>query len=628
MEHWFGKKLWARVGLFAAAIAVIFLILPRANHKSYTYEVNQPWKYPLLTAEYDVKVYPDSAAMQIIRDSIDANFIPFVKHLNKVQSENVAQLSRVLRDSVPYRDVVLLSGLVDHVFEKGLMETGVANQVNKIRKSRVRAKTAQDTTLVVVKDASDMFSITSALSFIDSVYAARHGLGMADAALTPFMKAAVTEALDANYILDTYNDEKYRESEFREAYNNYGMIKAGQRIVDKGEIITPQVYNNLNTYLADLETRQQTSGSQTVLDIGRLLLIITIMVSLYMFLWHYRRAFYNSLKKMTFLLAYIALFVVFSVIMFEYVSEGLSMVPFAAVPVVIMIFFDSRTAIISLIVTVLVCSLVATYPFQFIIQEILAGIIAVMSISQLTRRSQLLQTAIITFVVYCVTYVALQFAVEGSAAHLQWRYFGYYAINAVILSFAYILILVIEKIFGFTSNVTLVELSDINNPLLRRLAREAPGTFQHSIQVSTLAAEAASAIGANTLLVRTGALYHDIGKLDAPIYYTENQHGINPHSELEPEESARKIISHIPCGIKLAKQNNLPKAIKDFIREHHGKGLAKYFYFTAVNEKGMENVDKTLYQYPGPDPQSKETAILMMADAVEAASRSLMDYSP
>ena len=204
---------------------------------------------------------------------------------------------------------------------------------------------------------------------------------------------------------------------------------------------------------------------------------------------------------------------------------------------------------------------------------------------------------------------------------------GIFAINAVILSFAYIMILIVEKIFGFTSTVTLVELSDINNPLLRRLAEEAPGTFQHSMQVSTLASEAARAIGADTQLVRTGALYHDIGKLESPIFFTENQHGINPHSGLNPETSAQKIISHVAAGLQIAAKENLPEVIRNFISEHHGKSMARYFYNTAVNQSSEAEVDKSKFTYPGPNPQSKETAILMMADAVEAASRSLQDYS-
>jgi hypothetical protein len=259
--------------------------------------------------------------------------------------------------------------------------------------------------------------------------------------------------------------------------------------------------------------------------------------------------------------------------------------------------------------------------------ELCAGLAATFSINHLSKRSQLLRTAAITLAVYSLLYFALVLVTDGNLRQFDPSMLLMFVFNSLILSFAYILILIIEKLFGFTSMVTLVELSDINHPLLRRLAEEAPGTFQHSMQVSTLASEAARAIGANTQLVRTGALYHDIGKMESPIFFTENQHGVNPHAGLAPETSARKIISHVTDGLALAAKAKLPQVIRDFISEHHGRGITKYFYNTAVNEKGEENVNRHDFEYPGPNPQSKETAILMMADSVEAASRSLKDYS-
>lgn len=260
--------------------------------------------------------------------------------------------------------------------------------------------------------------------------------------------------------------------------------------------------------------------------------------------------------------------------------------------------------------------------------ELCVGLAATFSIRQLSRRSQLLRTAIVSFLAYVVSYFAMCLLTEGNLSTFAPRMMALFAINSVILSFAYILILIIEKLFGFTSTVTLVELSDINSPLLRRLAEEAPGTFQHSMQVSTLAAEAARAIGANTTLVRTGALYHDIGKMKSPIFFTENQHGVNPHAGLDPETSAHKIISHVTDGLAMASKEKLPQVIRSFITEHHGRGITKYFYNTAVNDNPDKVIDKEKFQYPGPNPHSKETAILMMADSVEAASRSLKDFTP
>lgn len=625
-EKWFDKKGWARYGLLIAAIAVMLLVMPRADHQSYSYELNQPWKYPLLTAEFDTPVLRDSTSARELKDSINANFIPFVKRNEAVAIHNGNRLAAALADSVSTQDAKLLISLLSSVYDRGVLDAGLNSVIKKTTNRRVRTVDASDSTMVVSKDASEMLSAAAAFDYIDSAF--NKAKGLEHGALSPFMAHSLYASIDANISLDTLTDEKFRSQELLEVNAALGVIKKGQRIVDRGEIINHQIYTNLSTYMNMLEEQESTQLSQTYYTIGRGIIIFMILLCLYLYLWHYRRNFYNSVRQMTFLMTYITLFVVFAVLMFEFVNNGLSMVPFAAVPVVVMIFFDSRTAIISLLVTVLISSLVATFPQQFIILELLAGIIATVSITQLTRRSQLLQTALLTFVVYVVAYIGMQLVVEGSLDSLSYRSFGYFAINAVILSFAYVLILIMEKIFGFISNVTLVELSDINNSLLRRLAEEAPGTFQHSVQVSTLAAEAARAIGANTLLVRTGALYHDIGKLDSPVFFTENQHGVNPHSGLDPETSAKKIISHVTSGLTLAKSNNLPEVIRGFIREHHGRGVTKYFYNTAVNERGAENVDKGAFQYPGPDPMSKETAILMMADAVEAASRSLTDYSP
>lgn len=621
----FGRLDWTRYGLLMAAVAVMLLVMPRSDHQSYSFELGQPWKYPLLTAEFDMPVLRDTTTAREMRDSINANFIPFVKRDSGMAERKLQLLSNALKDSVSAADVALLRRLLSEVYSRGVVESGLGVELERKHMARVRTADREDSTLIHSRDASAMLSAGDAYEFIDTSF--NRAKGMERGAMTPLMVRAVYAALDANVTLDTATDAKFRSQELLEVTAAQGVIKQGQRIVDRGEIVDNQTFTNLNTYMQMLAETEEADMSHAYYTIGQGIIICCILVCLYLFLWHYRREFYDSARRMAFLMTFVTLFVVFAVLMFEFVANGLSMVPFAMVPVVVMVFFDSRTAILALLVTVLISSLVATFPQQFIIMELLAGIFATMSITQLTRRSQLLQTALVTFVVYSVVFVGMQLVREGNLSALDYRYFGYYAINAVILSFAYVLIVVVEKVFGFTSNVTLVELSDINNTLLRRLAEDAPGTFQHSVQVSTLAAEAARAIGANTLLARTGALYHDIGKLDSPAFFTENQHGINPHAGLDPESSARKIISHVGCGLALAREHKLPKVIRDFIREHHGAGVAKYFYNTAVNDRGAENVDRCKFQYPGPDPESKETAILMMADAVEAASRSLKDYS-
>lgn len=288
---------------------------------------------------------------------------------------------------------------------------------------------------------------------------------------------------------------------------------------------------------------------------------------------------------------------------------------------------DSRTAFVMHTVIILLCAVSLKYPYEFVATQLVAGMVAIYSLRELSQRSQLLRTALIVTVTSLVFYFSLDLMHEKEIDNLEYNIYIYLIINGVLLLFAYPLMFLIEKLFGFTSNVTLVELSNINNDLMRRMSEVAPGTFQHSMQVANLATEVANKIDAKAQLVRTGAMYHDIGKICNPAYFTENQSGVNPHDQLSLIESARIIISHIPDGLKMADKYNLPEVIKGFIATHHGRGKTKYFYISYKNKYPDEEVDENLFTYPGPNPQTKEQAILMMADAVEASSRSLKDYT-
>lgn len=614
-----------KIALVLGGTIIISLLMPRPDHQSYSYELNQPWKYALLTAEFDIPIMRDSASANALRDSIDRSFVPFVQKNNDISLRNVTKFRTMAAQHTSSQQINVLSSLLNKVYADGIIDTKIYDLVQANNEHILRrAEEENGGSTIRSFDASAMLSPIKALQYIDSTYTALYG-GQAE--ISDELQKAINLCLTPNYIVDSIADNKFRSQEYLTVNAAMGVIKKGQRIVDRGEIINPQIYTNLNTYLDMLQRTQNDQTRNYYYTIGQVGYILIVFAMLYIFLAIYRPNFYADLRKMTFLVTYIVIFVVFAIEMFEYVPNGLSLVPFAAVPVVILVFFDSRTAIFSLLATVLLSTLVATFPFVFIFMEMMAGLVAVYSIHQLSRRSQLLRTAILTFLTYALCYIVLLLVNEGALENFSWRIIGTYAINSVILSFAYILILVIEKIFGFTSTVTLVELNDINNPLLRKLNEQAPGTFQHSVQVSTLASEAARAIGANTTLVRTGALYHDIGKMESPIFFTENQHGVNPHAGLDPETSARKIISHVTAGLALGAKHKLPKVIQSFISEHHGRGITRYFYNTAVNNSPDGKVNIENFRYPGPNPQSKETAILMMADSVEAASRSLKDYS-
>lgn len=627
MKKIFSKLQILRFLLLIAATGIIFALVPRADHQSYNYELNQPWKYPLLTADFDTPILRDSTSARQIKDSVEANFIPFAKILPDVAKSNVELFQRHVASVVSPSEVTTLANLLSDAYSHGLASADLYNYIKTGNNSQYRAiNTSRNGDDVVhTYEGLELLTQKAAFDQIDSLYAL--ATGKPRNMLPNEVARALNVALVPDVVLDTVTDRKFRDQEYLAASGAIGVIKKGQRIVDRGEIITPQIFTNLNTYQEMLDSRREDLSAHTYYYIGQILYILLCWVLLYTFLALYRKSFFQNLKKMTFLVAYITFFVAISTLVLEFNPTMLYVMPFAAIPVIVMVFFDSRTAIFSLLISVLLMALIATYQFQFMVLELAAGFGATFSIRHLSKRSQLLRTAVITFVLYVVTYAILCLATDGNLSLFSPRMVLIFLFNALILSFAYVLILVFENLFGFTSMVTLVELSDINNPLLRRLAEEAPGTFQHSMQVSTLAAEAARAIDANTQLVRTGALYHDIGKMESPVFFTENQHGVNPHAGLDPETSARKIISHVTDGLSMAAKAKLPQVIKDFIAEHHGRGLTKYFYNTAVNDSNGQPVDPENFRYPGPNPRSKETAIMMMADSIEAASRSLREYS-
>lgn len=622
------KKIFSNLGLVGAAVAVILLLLPHNDRQSYIYELNQPWRYQLLTADFDMPIQRDSTSARQMRDSIDFHFVPFVTRNPEVAENNLAKFARAASGHASPATIRHISSLVAMAYNRGILDPKTYAAVHSGAGGRLRLdKSRESENAAETIDATQMLTPQLAFKFIDSLYRASDTHPAQE--VSDELIRALGGVITPNITVDSVNDRRFREQEYLAVNAAIGVIKKGQRIVDRGEIITPQIYTNLNTYTLMSEQNNASDSKATYFLLGQGLYILLCFGGLYVYLWIFRPRFLEVFKNMLFLVPFITAFDVFAILMFEYIGNGIYFVPFSMIPVVILVFFDSRTAIFSFLVTVMIAALVAVFPYNFLFIEITAGMVAAFSIHNLDRRSQLLRTALFTFLAYSTAYVAMTLVTEGTLATFDWHIIGAFAVNSVILSFAYFMIFIVEKTYGFTSTVTLVELSDINNPLLRRMAEEAPGTFQHSMQVSTLASDAARAIGANTQLTRTGALYHDIGKMESPIFFTENQHGINPHTGLNPQTSAQKIISHVTGGLALAQKEKLPKVLRNFITEHHGRSVTRYFYNTAVNEapEGTE-VDKAPFTYPGPNPRTRETAILMMADAVEAASRSLKDYSP
>ena len=361
---------------------------------------------------------------------------------------------------------------------------------------------------------------------------------------------------------------------------------------------------------------------------------IAILVLLFgLYLYTYRRKLLDNLRNVLFFSILMALLISVAFLVLRYAAIGLIyLIPFAWVPIITRVFYDSRTAIFVHIITVLIVSIAAPAPYIFISLQIITGIVAVISLRDMTQRAQLAQTALFVVLVYSVVYTAITMLVTGNIMNVEYRYYLYFIINAVLVICAYGLIFLFERTFGLVSSITLVELTNVNSNLMLEFAEKAPGTFQHSLQVSNLATEAAKRIGAKVLLVRTGALYHDIGKMAHPECFIENQTGVNPLQSMNYVEAAKVIISHVEEGERIARKHHLPELIVHFIRSHHGTSVTRYFYNSAVNAAKSEgrtaaDVDRTDFAYPGPKPSTKEAAILMMADAIEARSRSLNELT-
>lgn len=613
-----------RLTLFLAVVAVIVYFLPRTGENHYTYEVNRPWSYPLLTAPFDIPVHLDSVSAQYIRDSIDNAFEP-------VYNRDIASEKMIISDYA-----LRLNSLQDHPITpdernrlleevKKTFDDGI---VDRDTYSRIEAGRLPAVRFIVENVAMSMptyhyRSARRAYARIDSIFRDPD-------THSAILATKLSEILHPNIILDSLATQRIYDETMMKAMAPIGVIQQGERIIDRGDIVTPRLATVLATYEELADERGNGAVNEHYYPIaGQALYMIILMSALYTYLFFFRRDYFDNMRVVLLILTMVTIFALLSFTLdAAFASNGIYVVPLTILPIMLLIFLDSRTAYFCHLVEIMICALIASFPMEFIFLQSIAGIVAIASLKELSRRSQLIRTAALVFLSYSLCYIAIEIIHSGTIETVSTRMFGYLAINAVFISFSYILMFLFERGFGFTSRVTLVELSDINNPLLRELSEECPGTFQHSMAVSNLSSAAAHRIGANVQLVRAGALYHDIGKIKNPAFYTENQHGVNPHDALDPIQSARVVTGHVTEGLAMAEKAKLPSIIKDFITEHHGAGRARYFYTTYCNAHPDEQVDDTPFRYPGPNPRSRETSILMMADAVEAASRSLTDHSP
>ncbi|MCM1021614.1 MAG: HDIG domain-containing protein [Muribaculum sp.] len=617
------KFVTTRIILYFVCVVLALWLMPRQQANTYKYELGKPWTYALLTAPADMPVYPDSLTATSIRDSINATFRPVYRRDNNIEKQAIADFADRINNAdslhlTPGQRNSLIASLT------ALLENGIVDSETyaAIRSGSLPQVRFIHDDVAISAPTKDYLSPREAYSRIDSIYASDGASRQAIVAL------GMSQFMKPNIFPDTLRSKQLYNDVMQKAMAPVGVIMEGMKIIDRGEIITPQVYTNLQTYEKIAHRHAPTQMNMHHYPMaGQALYIMLVFGGIYLFLYVFRNRIFNSDRALVFLMTLAVTCLLLAYVMSEAFANGLYLMPFTIIPILIVVFFDGRTAFFVYVSEILLAMLVCTYPLEFIFTQWTAGVVALCSMKELSRRSQLVRTAGYVFVTYVLAYVAIQTIQTGTIERIAPRMIGLFAINSLFISFAYVLVFVAEKLFGFVSSVTLVELSDVNNPLLRELSEECPGTFQHSMQVSNLASEAAHRIGANVQLVRTGAMYHDIGKINNPAFFTENQHGVNPHDALDPMQSARVVIGHVSHGLRRAEREKLPVVIRDFIAQHHGRGKAMYFYNTYANAHPDEEVDPAPFTYPGPNPQTVEASVLMMADAVEAASRSLKDHT-
>lgn len=611
--------------LFIITVSVITYMFQYQNNNHYKYQLNRPWHYSELKAQFDFNIYKSATLIDKEREKI-IKTAPYFYNFdtNEARKADLVIDRMNLSPEVKY----LLKRKVDNLYARGIISNDnyltLQNEgVTTIRIRMYDSTNDNEQLIYNPRTIEGLITLEDARNeLLESITPSSINIGI------PFSIDTLNLIINTNLQYDTAFTHQKREELLTNIDSIKAVVKKGDVLVERGQIVTLETIEKLQAYeQSGANFFVNDKGAIISSTIGQAMVFGCLIGFLYMFLFFFRNRIWQNNRALTLLLLLVIIVTVTAFLLSNYGNHLIYMTPFIIIPIVAVTFFDSRTALYVHLITIMICSFAVMEPLFFIYSQVIAGMATINSLKDMSKRSQLFRCAAITFGVYIFAFISYTLLIEGDITKIAIPMIASLLVSCLILLFSYLLIYIFERSFGFLSSVTLVELSDINSPLLLRLSEEAPGTFQHSMQVSNLAAAAAIKIGANAQLVRTGALYHDIGKLANPVYFTENQAGANPHDSLTPIESARIIISHVQNGLEKAKKYGLPPQVQEFIATHHGHGMAKYFYTTYCNQHPDEEVDKSLFTYPGHNPQNKETGILMMADSVEAASRSLKEYN-
>ncbi len=609
--------------IFITAILFVTYIFPRQGSFKYSFNEGRPWQYGLLTAPFDFPVYKPADQLKAEQDSILEFYEPYFEIDEEVQKNALADFDADVNlneklSGLPAEYKLYIREKLQELYANGIMRSADYDRILDSATGSLRIKKGN---VAESRNIETFFTIRSAYEKVLNDVPPD-----VDAAI--IRSADINNYLRENVVYDAQTSEKAQDEFIQQVDISRGMVQQGQRIIDQGEIVDARTFNILSSLKRVTEERSGGSSRNSWIIVGQFLLVSLMFCSFYLYLLYFRPNEYRNRKHIIFMVLLIVIFLFLTAITVRFDLFSVYIIPYAIVTILIRTFIDSRTALFASLITIILSSLMVPFPFEFIVIQISVSMVSIFMLKELSERSQLIRSSFFILLTYILIYIGLIMYQEGSLKEGDWMMMVYFLINFIFIMFSYSLVYLVEKSFGFISGVTLVELSNINKPLLKELSEKAPGTFQHSLQVSNLGMAAATKIGANASLIRTGALYHDVGKMMNPAFFTENQTpGMNPHAGLPFEESARIIINHVKDGVKIAQKHNVPQQIVDFIETHHGTSVPKYFYISWKNANPGKEINEADFHYPGPNPFSKETAIMMMADAVEASSRSLSEYT-
>jgi putative nucleotidyltransferase with HDIG domain len=606
--------------LFLLSAFLIIQTYPSLGKFIYSYELDKPWQYETLTAPFAFEINKSKNELKREQDSLLSKELYPCYNLDPAVKEN--KLSSFMENSVlstiPVTEIYreYISTKLRKLYDEGIISI---TEMEKLQKDKTESIFLKENKMVQKKSVADLHTIKTA--YEELIKDAPSYLNK-----NTLRNFNINNYIQENLFFDRNETENLKKDLLKGISLTKGRVQSGEKIIGHGDLVDSAKFDILNSLKQVTLEKNRNSNSPNIM-IGQIIVVLSILCVYFLYLFLFRQKFLVQIKNVVFMLGMIVILCFFTsmVIKFDFSPY---IIPYVILPIVITTFFDTRTALFSHITTVLLCSFIVPSEFDFLFLQITIGMISICTLKNLFQRSQLVKSVGVIVVAYCILYTGYILIQERSLEQINWYSYLYFLANGALLLFAYPLIYIFEKLFGYVSDVTLVELANTNNPLLRKFSEVAPGSFQHSMQVSNLAADAALAIEANPMLARTGALYHDIGKIMNPAFFTENQSSVNPHIELKDEEqSAQIIIKHVENGITIAKKYNLPSLLQDFIRSHHGHNKTKYFYNSLKNKYPDQEIDESKFIYPGPLPYTKEMTVVMMCDSVEAASRSLPEYT-